>query len=107
MVAVPVGVEHEANRFRAQRPDGSYDLVGKRRILIIDQEDAVVPHRYRHVAAASRQHVDAGAEIGGMDLYGLPVLGPEHGGGRDDERTGHEHRAHLSAKPHESLPVAR
>ncbi len=74
VVAVPVGVEHEADRPVADLRDRGHDLLGQRRVLVVDQEDAVRAGRDADVATPAHQHVDAVGDLDRLDLDVLHVL---------------------------------
>ncbi len=59
VIAVPVGVEHEADRPGLDRRHRRLDLLGQRRELIVDQEHSVLAGRDPDVAPLPDQHVDA------------------------------------------------
>jgi hypothetical protein len=69
-----MGVEHEANRLGRQGLDGRRDLVGERRVLVVDQEDPVVPDEHADVAARPLEHRDAAGDGDGLDLDLREVL---------------------------------
>ena len=51
VVAMPMGVDDEADRLVAQLPDGGENLLAERRELIVDQIHAIRPGRHPDVAA--------------------------------------------------------
>ncbi len=57
VVPMPVRVEHEANGLGRNRPDGSQNLVGQRRELVVDDENAVLADEHTDVTALAEQHV--------------------------------------------------
>ena len=73
VVAVEMGVDHVLDRQGRDRLDRSLDLVGERRELAVDHDDAVGADGDGDVAALAFQHVGLVAKVGGLDLDGIPV----------------------------------
>ena len=74
VVPMPVRVEHEADRLGRYRPDGSQNLVGQRRVLVVDDEDSVVADEDSDVAARAEQHVHTRGDPLRLDLDCVEVL---------------------------------
>src|SRR3972149_5233380 len=68
MVAVPVGIHHEADRARAYRRDRRPDLLGERGVLVVDYENPVASRRDPDVSSRADEHVDPGGDIHRLDL---------------------------------------
>jgi len=81
VVAVPMGVEDETNRPLVDSLDRRPDLVGQRRVLIVDQKDPVSACRDGDVAAGALEHVDPVRDFCRGDLnLGKVLLRPRgHG----------------------------
>ena len=92
VVAVPVRVDHEADRLVADRSDGGQDFLGQRGILIVDEEDTVVSDRDADVAATPDEHVDALGHVYDLDLYVIEVLLGESAGDEGHEGKGQQTR---------------
>src|SRR5258708_10685291 len=72
-MAGPGGVDQETDRVVGDRLDRRDDLRCQRRELVVDQEHAVLARRNTNVAAFAFQHVDAGRDLGSLDLYGVEI----------------------------------
>ena len=88
VVAVPVGVEHELELAGARALQRGADLVGERRELVVDDEDAVVARRDADVAARALQHVDVAGDLGRLDLHlrEVPLLRRGGAGGQRQQQ---------------------
>ena len=106
VVAVEVRVHHELQVARRDPRNRSPDLVGQRRELIVDDQDAVLAGRDADVAARAGQHVDRTGDVLGGDLDGREVLlrrgrrgeesGRGHGGGKRQATGTKAHVGHVS-----------
>ena len=67
VVAVPVRVQHEAHRLGTELGEFGVDARGERRVLVVNDEDAVCPDRRPDVATAAVQHVYAPGDLLGPD----------------------------------------
>ena len=81
MIAVPVGVQHEAHRAVA---DGGYrrqDLLGKAGELVVYDERPVLTHRQANVSSRPHQHVHAVGNRDGTNLHAgeIPLRGQRCG----------------------------
>ena len=85
MIAMPVGVDDEADRIGIERAHRGEDPLGQRRILIVDQDVAVGAVGEADIAAAAEQHGDAGRDPLDADL-GTASHGRLLGHGRRGER---------------------
>ena len=63
--------QHEADRLLAEGADCRLDLRRQRRVLVVDQHDAVGAGGHADVAAARAQHVEPVAEVGRRLLHVL------------------------------------
>src|SRR5262249_32793494 len=64
VIAVPVRVEEEGELpVGGDALDRGADLVGERRELIVDDEDAVGPREHADVAAGAREHPDVAGDL--------------------------------------------
>src|SRR5262249_6262067 len=68
VVAVPVRIDDEFEFALAQLFQGGFDLVGQRRELIINDQDAVRADRYSDVSAGTFQHIDVAGDHRGLYL---------------------------------------
>jgi hypothetical protein len=73
VIAMEVRVHQVFDRQRGDRLDRRLDLVGQRRELAVDHDDAVGADRDRDVPPLPGQHVGVVAEIGRLDLDLVPV----------------------------------
>ena len=91
VVAVPVGVDEELQLAVMDLCGRGADLVGQRRELIVDHQDAVVADEQADVAAGTFEHVDIARDVSTLDLdFGKVALGDgvtdqQEQGGRGDE----------------------
>ncbi len=69
VVAVHVGVHHEADRFVGNLVDGRGDLLRERRELRVHHEDSFRPDEHADGAALAFERVEIVADLGGLDLH--------------------------------------
>ena len=81
MVTVPMRVEHEPDRAVSELAYRSDDAFGQRRVLVVDEKNAVGPGRDPNVPSTTDEHVNPGSEIDRLDLDGF--LGGERCGGSE------------------------
>ena len=74
VVPMPMRVEHEADGLGRNRPDGRKNLVGQRRELVVDHENAVLADEHPDVPALAEQHVHARGDLLRLDLDRVEVL---------------------------------
>jgi hypothetical protein len=74
VVAVIVRVDDESHRLVGYPLERCLNLVGQRRVLIVDNHDPVVAHRRANVPARALQHVDVPGHFGDLDLNLAEVL---------------------------------
>jgi len=86
VIPMPMRVEDEANRFFGDRPNRRSDLLGQRRVLVIDEKYTVRPRRDRQIASRALKHHQARAEIGPFDLDLREILLRRRREGPDQEQ---------------------
>src|SRR5215813_2148746 len=85
VIAVPVRVDDEFELALAQFLKRGLDLVGERRVLIINDQKAVRADRNADVSTRAFKHIDVAGHLGRFHLnFGkiLP-LGESHAGGEE------------------------
>ena len=87
MIAMPVGVDHEADRIGIERAHRRDDPLGRRRILVVDQDVAVGAVGEADIAAAAEQDRDAGRDPLDADLGRRRRLVGDGGRGERAEAT--------------------
>ena len=73
VISMPVGIENEAQLLITDSFECGPDLIGERRILIVDNQNAVVADRNTDIAARSLEHVNVAGNFGRFDFYLRPV----------------------------------
>ena len=81
VIAVPVGVQHEAHRAVADGGYRRHDLLGKAGELVVYHERPVLAHRQADVASRPHQHVHAVGNRDGTNLHAreIPLRGQRCG----------------------------
>ena len=74
MVAMPMGVDHKADRLWRQQFDRRFNFRRQRRELVINQEYAVRPDRQAHIAAGTDEHIHRIAQLVGFDFNFVELL---------------------------------
>ena len=74
VVAVIVRVDDEAHRLVGDALQRGLNLVRQRRVLVVDDHDAVLADGRADVAARALQHVDVAGDLGDLDLHFAEVL---------------------------------
>src|ERR1035438_9521467 len=74
VVSVVMRVDDETHRLVGNAFQGHLNSVGERRVLIIDDNDAVVSNRSPNVASGSDQHVNAARHLRDFNLHFAEVL---------------------------------
>ena len=102
MVAVNVGVDHEADLAVVQVGDGGQDAFRQRGELVVHHDDAVIAHRQPDIAAGSFQVVHPAGHMVDGQRDRVPVaflLSDGAAGGQQRQTTDSEHDSHeLSPK---------
>jgi hypothetical protein len=69
MIAVIVRVDHETHRLIGDGFQCGANLIGERRVLIIDDDNAVFADGSTDVAALTFQHINAAGNVCHFDLH--------------------------------------
>jgi len=98
VVAVKVRVDDEPHRLIGDALERGLDLLGEWRVLIVDNHDAIFPHRGTDVASGALQHVDTAGNLGHFDLNlaEVLVLSGDKSGQREKARDREQQSFHKS-----------
>ena len=73
VVEMPVRVDGEIDATATELGDGRLDLGHQFREHVIDDQDALLPHRHRNVAASAEQDIEPFVHLLGGDLHRVEV----------------------------------
>ena len=99
MIPVPVGVDHEADRIGIERRDRGEDLRSQRRILIVDEDVAVLAVGEADIAAPPNRTATPGASCSTRIWTSAGGVWAEaggechNGGGKGENGSDHFHKA--------------
>ena len=74
VIAVPMRVQHEPQRLVGDALKSCLDFRSKRRILVVDDHDAVVACRDANISSSSLQHVNRAGNFLHLDLNFAEIL---------------------------------
>ena len=94
MIAVPVAVDHVANRARAKRCHSRGDPLRVPREIVVDHQAAIRSVKDQHVAAAAVQEGEAGRDLLDGDWGGRRRRGLGQGRERCESQRNGEKIAH-------------
>ena len=111
VIAVPVCIENESRLVAAEFAQGVANLVGQRRELIVNDQDAIRTDGNADVSAAAFKHVHVARDMRRLDLDLGKILlcmsgydqNKAHGDGNTNERTQHRQLLFLCGDPAQTV----